>query len=97
MNSQPSSTIENGLTRTATAMPRQCSFDLGERSEGDLHQHRDDHQPDQHGDRQIDLCDLGAGDGLEGRQTELAECVPNHERHPNRQRAFTAPDLAPPA
>ena len=59
MNSQPSSAIENGLTSqlipTVTAMPRQCSLDLPERGEVDLEQHRNDHQPDQHGDRQIDF------------------------------------------
>ena len=34
--------------------------DLLQGAEVDLQQHRDDHHPDQHADRKIDLGDLGA-------------------------------------
>jgi hypothetical protein len=71
MNSQPSSAIENGLTaqlmNSVTPMPRQCRRPR-RGGEVDLHQHRDDHQPDQHRDRQVDLGDLQPADGLERRR-----------------------------
>ena len=55
MNIQPSKAMENGLTpqlmNSVTPMPRQCSLHLTKRPEVDLQQHRNDHQPDQHGDR----------------------------------------------
>ena len=73
MNSQPSSAIEKGLTSqltpTVAAMPRQCASHLSERSQVDLQQHGNDHQPDQHRDRQVDLRD--------GRRAERME----HARH----------------
>ena len=60
MNSQASSAMENGLTaqlmNSVTPMPRQCFLHLIQRREIDLHQHGDDHQPDQQAHRQIDLA-----------------------------------------
>ena len=38
---------------------------LAERAEIDLEQHRDDHEPDQHGDRQIHARDLEGAQQLE--------------------------------
>ena len=77
MNSQPSSAIENGLTaqlmNRVTPMPRQCSRTCAERGEIDLHQHRDDHQPDQHRHRQIDLGDFGRADDVEDAGEEMAK------------------------
>ena len=36
----------------------------------------EDHQPDERGNRQIDLCDFGRGDGMEGAWHQLAETIP---------------------
>jgi hypothetical protein len=47
--------------------------DLAERGEVDLQQHRNDHQPDQCGDRQIDMGDRCRADCLEQTRHELAE------------------------
>jgi hypothetical protein len=51
MKSQPRNAIENGFTaqlmKRVTPMPRQCSLTWRESGEVDLHQHRNDHQPDQ--------------------------------------------------
>ena len=59
MNSHASSAIENGLTSQLTPDGRRDAAPvlphLPERAEVDLEQHRHDHQPDQHRDRQVDL------------------------------------------
>jgi hypothetical protein len=44
-----------------------------QRAEIDLEQHRHDHQPDQHGDRNIDLGHGHAAERLEGRRQQPAE------------------------
>ena len=95
MNSQPSSAIENGftaqLTNSVTPIPRQCSVTCDERGEVDLDQHRNDHQPDQHRDRQIDLGDLGGADRLEQRPAPaMAErdAGDDAEADPEREIAF---------
>ena len=46
--------------------------DLADGGEIDLDQHRDDHQPDQDGDRQVDVGDLGRTDGVEDGGKEMA-------------------------
>ena len=69
MNSQPSSAIENGLTSqltpTVAAMPRQWLRTCPSAAEIDLEQHRNDHQPDQHRDRQVDLRDRRRAERME--------------------------------
>ncbi len=71
MNTQASSAIEKGftsqLTPTVAAIPFQCAPTCAERGEVDLEQHRNDHQPDQHRDRQIDLRDFGRAERMERR------------------------------
>jgi hypothetical protein len=53
----------------------------------DLQQHRDDHQPDQHRHRQVDLGHLHASDRLERGREPVAEGNTGNdaERHPDRQ------------
>ena len=62
MNSQARNAIEKGFTSQFTnerdADPSPVLADLVQRAEVDLHQHRDDHHPDQQADRQVDLRDL---------------------------------------
>ena len=69
MKSEPSKAIENGLTaqltKSVTPIPRQYCRTSTERGKIDLDQHRHDHQPDQHRDRQIDLGDFGRADRME--------------------------------
>ena len=97
MNSQPSSAIENGLTSqltpTVAAMPRQWLLHLPERGEVDLQQHRHDHQPDQHRDRQIDLRHRRRAERMEHARHSLAErdADDDAERDPERQVALERP------
>ena len=69
MNSQPSSAIENGLTSqlmpTVVMMPRQWLLHLAQRRQVDLQQHGNDHQPDQHGNREVDVGDRRRAEGVE--------------------------------
>jgi hypothetical protein len=60
---------------------------LVQRAEVDLHQHRDDHDPDQQAHRQIDLRDFHAADGLEYAGQELSERDARHDaqEHPDGQ------------
>ena len=44
-----------------------------QRPEVDLHQHRDDHHPDEETDREIDLGHLQSTQELEGGRDELTE------------------------
>ena len=66
MNSHPSNAIEKGFTRPihkqrdTNAAP--MGADFRERRKVDPNQHRDDHQPDQHRDGNIDMRDFGAAD-----------------------------------
>jgi hypothetical protein len=46
---------------------------LVQRAEVDLQQHRDDHHPDQQGDRQVDLGDFHAPMAWKRRAAEMAE------------------------
>jgi hypothetical protein len=85
-----SSAIENGLTaqlmKSVTPMPRQCCAP-GQRGEVDLQQHRDDHQPDQQGDRQVDLGDFHAAPMAWNRAgKELAERDADDDAHKATQR-----------
>ena len=63
---------------------------LPERAEVDLQQHRNDHQPDQRGDRQIHLGDLGCADDVEDARHKLTECDADDdaEEDPDGQVAF---------
>ena len=94
MKSQPSSAIENGFTaqlmNSVTPMPRQCCLTCAQRREVDLQQHGNDHQPDQHGHRQVDLGDLGRADGLEDAGQDMPERDAGHDakRDPDGQVAF---------
>jgi hypothetical protein len=101
MNSQASSAIENGLTppvdEQGHAHAAPMLLDLGERREVDLHQHRDNHQPDQHRHRQIDLGHLQASDHLERHRQQVAESDADDDaqRHPNRQIALESAERRP--
>ena len=94
MNSQPSSAIENGLTSqltpTVEAMPRQCCPTSPSAAEVDLQQHRHDHQPDQHRDRQIDLRDRRVAEHMEHARHDLPQddADDDAERDPERQEAL---------
>jgi hypothetical protein len=59
-------------------------FDLPEGGEVDLDEHRDDHQPDQRRNRQIDSGDFRRADGMEGAGHDLAkgDAGEDAERHP---------------
>ena len=64
--------------------------DLAQRGEIDLEQHRHDHQPDQHRDRQIDLRHGRIADDVEHARQQLAEgdAGDDAERHPKGEEAF---------
>ena len=66
------------------------SADLAERGEVDLEQHRNDHQPDQHRHRQVDLGDLRGADRLKDAGHDMAErdADDDAERDPEGQIAF---------
>ena len=72
--------MENGLTaqlmNSVTPMPRQCSRTCAERGEIDLQQHRDDHQPDQHRDRHVDLGDLGRAEAWNSAGEQWPSAMP---------------------
>jgi hypothetical protein len=57
--------------KSVTPTPRQCSRTWT--SEVDLEQHRYDHEPDQHGHRQIDLRHLRARDYAEEARHDVPE------------------------
>ena len=63
---------------------------LFQRREIDPHQHGNDHQPDEQGDRQIHFCDFKRGDGVEKLREEMAEydARDNAERDPDGKIAF---------
>jgi len=54
--------LTNQLTNSVTPMPRHWLFTLGQGREVDLHEHGDDHDPDQHRHRQVDMGNLHAAD-----------------------------------
>ncbi len=87
MKTQPSNAIENGftaqLTNSVTPIPRQCFADRAEGSEVDLDEHRHNHQPDEHGDRQVDLRDLDGTHGVEDSRRQM----PEHYARATMQRA----------
>ena len=62
-------------------------LDLPKRAKVDLEQHRDNHEPDQHGDRQIDLGDRRRANGVEDGGYRLTEdnARDDAERDPERQ------------
>ena len=64
--------------------------DLAQGGEIDLEQHRHDHEPDQHGDRQIDLRHRRVADDVEDARHQLAEgdADDDAERHPEGEEAF---------
>jgi hypothetical protein len=82
----------NQLTPTVTAMPRQCDRTCPS-GEVDLEQHGNDHQPDEHRDRQIDFGDRRRAKGAEQTGQHLSERNASHdaERDPKRQVAFERP------
>ncbi len=94
MNSQPRKAIENGLTaqlmNSVTPMPRQCSFTRDSAAKSIFAQHRDDHQPDQHRHRQVDLGDLGGADDVEHGRKDVPERDPdnNAQRDPEGEITF---------
>lgn len=49
-------------------------FHLMQGAEVHFQQHRDNHQPGQHRDRQVDLGDFQPAGGLEDRRQPVAEC-----------------------
>ena len=61
-----------------------------QRTEIDLHQHRDDHHPDEQAHRQIDLRDFKAADGLKDARKHLAQpdAGQDAERDPDGQIAL---------
>jgi len=63
---------------------------LMQRGEVDLHQHGDDHHPDQQADRQIDLRHFQRADGLGGLGHQQAEqgAGDDAQEHPQRQVAL---------
>jgi glyceraldehyde 3-phosphate dehydrogenase len=63
---------------------------LMQRGEVDLHQHRDDHHPDQQPDREVDLRDLQAADGLRqfGSGDANDRSGNDAQEHPKRQPAL---------
>ena len=75
---------------TVAAIPRQWLLDLPERGQVDLEQHRHDHQPDQHSDRQIDLRDRRRAERMEQARHGLPErdADDDAERDPERQIAL---------
>src|SRR6202043_2224709 len=63
---------------------------LAQRAEVDLQKHRDDHQPDQPGHRQIDPSDFRARDGREqpGQEMPERDARDDAQGHPEREIAF---------
>jgi len=47
--------------------------DFPQGAEVDLQEHRNDHQPDQHGDGDVDLGDFGCADRMEHARQQGAE------------------------
>ncbi|CAN0617276.1 protein of unknown function [Burkholderia multivorans] len=64
--------------------------DLMQRAEVHLHEHRDDHHPDEQADRQIDLCDFHPADRVEHARRHLAggNAGDDAEKDPCRQVAL---------
>ena len=83
--------MENGLTSqltpTVVGNPAPVFPHLSERGKIDLQQHRHDHQPDQHGDRQIDLRDRRRAERMKHAGHGLPEddADDDAERDPERQ------------
>ena len=96
MKSQPSSAIENGLTSQLTPTVVDSApvvAHLSERGEVDFQQHRHDHQPDQHGDRQIDFRHCRSAERMEHARHGLPEANAddNAERDLERQESLEFP------
>ncbi len=64
--------------------------DFAQRTKVHFHQHRNDHHPDQQANRQIDVRDLHAADGLENARQQLSQANPGNDtqENPYRQVAF---------
>jgi hypothetical protein len=65
-------------------------LDPRQRRKIDLHEHGDDHQPDQDSHRHVDLGDFGRTDDVEYRGKEVPKCDPNNDAksNPNGEVAF---------
>ena len=63
--------------------------DPAERGEVDLHQHRDDHEPDQHGHRQVDLGDLRRSDRVEHGRQRVTERDAHDDAEPDPEGQVT--------
>ena len=94
MNSQPNNAMEKGLTpqftNRVTATPRQCSTHALDLFEIDLEQHRNDHQPDQDRNGQVDVSHFHATDRMKERGHDLtqSDAGKDAEEHPDGQVAF---------
>jgi hypothetical protein len=77
MKNQAMTAMVNGLmaqlTISVTEMPRQCLPTCPSDAKVDLDQHRNDHQPDQHRNRQVHTGDLSGSDCLEERRKGIAK------------------------
>src|ERR1700722_8467500 len=64
--------------------------DLAQRGGVDLEQHRDNHQPDQYGDRQIDLGYRRLAESMKDARHHLAQDHSGYdaERHPQSEETF---------
>ena len=82
--------IDADRRRDATPM----AVYLTERRQIDLQQHRHDHEPDQHGDRKIDLRHGGGAEGVEHLRHRLpeADADDDAERNPECQVALERAD-----
>src|SRR5665811_352909 len=65
-------------------------LDPGQSSEINFHEHRDDHQPDEPGYRQVDLGDLGRPDDVEygGKELPKRDSCNDAKTDPNSEIAF---------
>ena len=96
-NSQPKKAIENGLTsqltKIVTTRPPGPLADALDRREVDLEHHRVDHQPDEDGDRDVDVApaaELHVADRPDEARPELADhdAEDHAGRHPQAQVAL---------
>jgi hypothetical protein len=97
MKSQPSSAIENGFDQPVDPDrrhdPAPVISHLSERGKVNFQQHRHDHQPDQHGDRQIDFRHCRSAERMEhaGHGLPKANADDNAKRDPERQEPLEFP------
>jgi hypothetical protein len=97
MKSQASRAMEKGLTpqlmKRVTPTPRQCSVTPLSAFRSIFKQHRDDHQPDEHRHRQVDLRDLDRSHRMEcpRRQVPQADADQDADEDPNGEIAVEHP------